>query len=613
ISTLNYTLLLLMSMKNTPLAKLTGHSYERLNVFHRWIAVIAWTEGSVHTIAISLGTSRLIPDQSSTLTNHENSLGILALAVWSIILLSFPIFKKIAYEWFYVLHVAFFPVVTVSLFLHNKHCREPVAVGVALYFLDRFIRTDRYIWHNKNAKTFKASLQITEDGATLVTVPRNSMTWRPGSHAFLNIPKLRYFQSHPFTIASVGQKTSTTNSITNVQFLIKPKKGFTQALKDEAKNSKMHHRKSFSHKVTAFIDGPYGAVPNFESFDRTILIAAGSGITFILPIALSLIRSGRFRSIDFVWAVRNMKAIEAFRCQLEEITSYAHLGEEGSRVNVKIQITGKITVPKIGSHKRVLSLVRPQTASLVSPSYDLYGSALSLPIDEKPNPKRALSKTLPIYASPVPNEMFYRSTSMNSMDSMVLAESNNQIVTNLRPSASDIINNSHHLMNLQFTAPKIDVLPLLPPRTPPLGNPDGYMLRKSHVGTNYPLEFTSSLMEQMPKRSPETHPSSIEDFNTIEKAFVDNIDFSRRLVTVSETKLQATRPKHDALSQFYFYGRPDIAGIISNTVKSSSRKETIAVGACGVRVMTAEVRMVVADNMDVHGPSMSLFCEEFGW
>jgi len=40
-SVINGTLLIFLAMKNTPLSYLTGLSYEKLNVFHRWYAYLA--------------------------------------------------------------------------------------------------------------------------------------------------------------------------------------------------------------------------------------------------------------------------------------------------------------------------------------------------------------------------------------------------------------------------------------------------------------------------------------------------------------------------------------------------------------------------------------------
>jgi NAD(P)H-flavin reductase len=54
------------------------------------------------------------------------------------------------------------------------------------------------------------------------------------------------------------------------------------------------------------VDGPYGQVPNFQRFDKVILVGGGSGASFTFAIALDLIEKSdtTVKTIDFIWAVR---------------------------------------------------------------------------------------------------------------------------------------------------------------------------------------------------------------------------------------------------------------------------------------------------------------------
>lgn len=69
----------------------------------------------------------------------------------------------------------------------------------------------------------------------------------------------------------------------------------------------------------------------------------------------------------------------------------------------------------------------------------------------------------------------------------------------------------------------------------------------------------------------------------------------------------------DPLSSFCIRGRPDIPSLIAQVIDGAADFDTVAVGGCGVTMMMDEIRAVVADKMDVRGPSLSVFCEEFGW
>jgi|SRR5690606_5243083 len=60
-------------------------------------------------------------------------------------------------------------------------------------------------------------------------------------------------------------------------------------------------------------------------------------------------------------------------------------------------------------------------------------------------------------------------------------------------------------------------------------------------------------------------------------------------------------------------GRPDLAGIVTEVVKSSEAIDTIAVGACGPVELMRVARNAVAKGITVSGPSLTLHCEQFGW
>ncbi|KAG1746049.1 uncharacterized protein EDB91DRAFT_1049631 [Suillus paluster] len=112
------------------------------------------------------------------------------------------------------------------------------------------------------------------------------------------------FEAHPFTIASFNlnlfdvlqvqqpQGERYTTQITErdlgssapfwkeLVFFVNVGKGFTARLKEAA---------SKGEKVKVFIDGPYGPALNLGSYDTFVLIAGGSGVSYMLPILLHII------------------------------------------------------------------------------------------------------------------------------------------------------------------------------------------------------------------------------------------------------------------------------------------------------------------------------------
>lgn len=60
-------------------------------------------------------------------------------------------------------------------------------------------------------------------------------------------------------------------------------------------------------------------------------------------------------------------------------------------------------------------------------------------------------------------------------------------------------------------------------------------------------------------------------------------------------------------------GRPDMAKIISEVVRGAEETDRIAVAACGPDSLMQITRKTVDENIKVDGPSLELFCEQFGW
>jgi predicted ferric reductase len=119
-----------------------------------------------------------------------------------------------------------------------------------------------------------------------------SIKARPGSHAFLWIPSVRTFQTHPFTLVSSNP----------AEFVIDARDGFTKELHRLALEKPKAMRR-------AAIEGPYGNLPSTLDFDRVLLIAGGSGSTCTLAIAVDWLRKNKHsdsnKVLDFVWAVKN--------------------------------------------------------------------------------------------------------------------------------------------------------------------------------------------------------------------------------------------------------------------------------------------------------------------
>ncbi|EPS38490.1 hypothetical protein H072_7759 [Dactylellina haptotyla CBS 200.50] len=598
-SIVNGTLLIFLAMKNTPLSYLTGFSYEKLNVFHRWVAITALVEGAVHTIAVAVGLSRLIPSQVGFLLVPANVWGIITLALWMIILASFYLLKVIRYEVFYISHLVLFPLTFIACILHNHHSYGPIGAAFIIYFLDRLIRYNRVFWHNRYANKLKAKVSLTADGMTIVKVPRGNLMWRPGTHAFLCMPGIRYFESHPFSICSVGDDIDTEGGKKTVDFIIKPEDGFTRELWE---SRKLGEGKTDTRELRAIVDGPYGALPNFNEFENLLLYASGSGITFILPIALSAVRKARVRHLEFIWSTKKSMSYDNIRPQLEELAR-GGVGPNGQSTYVVIRLHETDPDTKRSGRFGGAMMSRMRTM-MVGGRRGRSEEQTPGGTDESSNlisTRESTDSTPPVPA--VPAAMQTRSGHTRSYSGDVMPSS----TTGYGATGGED--------------------PTNPLRSPPVQSGRGVQMPKRTSGyfkaptsddhtileEDYGTRRSADMYAGMSDDDPD--PDDSADERTL-SGRRDLGDYSDDDSDVDDEKHQAStggahQDVRDALDKFIYEGRPNMKEIIRNFVNSCGPDETCAVGACGPG--SDNVRLQAANCIKKGGPSVSLFVEEFGW
>jgi predicted ferric reductase len=153
-----------------------------------------------------------------------------------------------------------------------------------------------------------------------------SWTFTPGQHAYIYMPSVGWWTAHPFSVAwtdedmeeNMSEKDSLPKSIDdytlrkrNIYFLIRRMKGFTSHLyaKTEKAGGKL--------KTTALLEGPYNQ-QTLHSYGTVILVAAGIGITHIVPHVYDLVRgygSGTVaaRRVLLIWSVRTLEELDLIR------------------------------------------------------------------------------------------------------------------------------------------------------------------------------------------------------------------------------------------------------------------------------------------------------------
>ncbi|CAG7972845.1 unnamed protein product [Penicillium salamii] len=318
ISVANFVLLVFLALRNTPLAPLSGNSYEKLRPLHKTAGYTCIVTSVIHGITYVASwaqTGNLY--KFNELEYFAGAIAGLAMIVIGLSTITWVVRRS--YEAFYFIHLALFLLIIIMIGLHRpKISKQSVVIIIftaCMWGLDRLVRLAKICW---NLYGNHAVITTVPDGAVRVKLNRN-LNCKPGSHAFLWIPSLRLFESHPFTLISNEP----------VEFLIRPYDGFTSDLFKVA-------QKQPGQRLRCSLDGAYGQVPSFMDFDSVVLVAGGSGASFTFAIALDLVKqlkkTGSNKRIDFMWAVKSEESLEWFGKELQEL-------RESKKINLHIYVT----------------------------------------------------------------------------------------------------------------------------------------------------------------------------------------------------------------------------------------------------------------------------------
>ena len=345
-------LLILLAGKNNLIGMVTRTSYERLNVLHRWVARTLLLLITLHFGYQSYGWNQygLVQLEWSTDTCPPTGIAAYALLLWINLSTLAPL-RHMSYEFFVLQHLITFWGFIIAVMFHLPstalYSRVYIYIGIGLWFLDRLIRSARYVYRNYHPG--RATLTAMEGDVTRVRVRVKQLShWTPGSHIFLSIPRLGIGQSHPATIASIP---STHNN--DLIFILKAHKGFTKRIMTSANSSLISLETLTTEQVpskqfVAMIDGPYGGShPDFAAFQTVLLISGSTGVTFTLPILLDIAHRGcsqklPVRRLDFVWAVKQTSWVSWISDDLQ--SAFHDIQKAGIHVTINIFVTCDETV-----------------------------------------------------------------------------------------------------------------------------------------------------------------------------------------------------------------------------------------------------------------------------
>lgn len=350
-------LLILLINKNSVIGTLTGTSWERLNVLHRWSARIMLLLAIFHFAFQSYGWQKygLVRLEWTTDDCPTTGIAAFALLLWMNISTVAPL-RHLSYEVFVAQHIITFFGFIIAIMFHLPSTalssRVYIYIPIGLYLADRLLRFALLAWNN--VRLSRAAMSQLDGGVTKLRISNRAIKrWRPGSHVLLSIPKFGFMQSHPATILSTPESHNG-----DLVFLLKGHRGFTNKIYHGANSSSealiagnkeasdVERSAQVSHVThAAIVDGPYGgSQSDFAAFDSVLLLAGSTGITFNISLLQDLaersVKQGKklpVRRAHLVWCVKKSSCA---RWVSEELAvAHEKLSSSGIEVDVSIFVT----------------------------------------------------------------------------------------------------------------------------------------------------------------------------------------------------------------------------------------------------------------------------------
>lgn len=341
LATVNMIPLFILAGRNNPLIPLLGISFDTMNLLHRWFGRIVAIEAVVHTLAFYAGSALKNgwgPAFLSTFSSEFLLYGFIATAAFVVILFQAASISRHAfYETFKVMHIVLAVAAVVGLWYHLDikgvdQLKWLVAV-VPFWVGDRALRFARILYHNVGKGGTQTLVEALPGNAVRVTVTMaRPWTFRPGQHAYLYMPTISFWQSHPFSLAWSGDAENLNGEKltmnrqdvlamrkTSMSFVIRARTGMTNTLYERAAAN------PDGRLITrCLVEGPYGGEHMMDSYGTVMLFAGGVGITHAVPHMRHLVAgfangTVATRKVVLVWIIQSPEHLEWIRPWMTQI------------------------------------------------------------------------------------------------------------------------------------------------------------------------------------------------------------------------------------------------------------------------------------------------------
>ncbi|OJJ42843.1 hypothetical protein ASPZODRAFT_28925 [Penicilliopsis zonata CBS 506.65] len=327
LAVMNLPALVLTAGRNNPLIPLLGLSFDTFNLVHRWLGRLVGVEAVVH-MACVLSSMVYRTGWEATAQSFQKSFyfcGLTALIGFVVIFVQAlsPI-RHAFYEFFLHFHIALAIMAFAGLWYHLQGLTQQrvLMAALILWGLDRIGRFVLLAWRNCGKRRTTARLEFLPGSVVRVDVVM-ARPWsvRAGQYAYLYVPSLGLWTSHPFSVAWSGrersagsEKRSSNDSFnallggkeqTTVSFLVKKRGGFTRRLLEKVERSV-----DCRLDVAALAEGPFGGIHSLVSYGTVVLVAGGIGITHPMSYLHQLMQgfatTTATRRVNLVWVVREI-------------------------------------------------------------------------------------------------------------------------------------------------------------------------------------------------------------------------------------------------------------------------------------------------------------------
>jgi dual oxidase len=187
---------------------------------------------------------------------------------WILSLLSIPQVRKWNYEVFQLGHLLMFPIIGLMMAHGTAGLFQWPMFGYFLAFPTLLVLVERAVRVGLGFHRIKATMKVLDKETVEITaiIPSERLwKYKAGQYIFLQVPKISFFQWHPFTVSFCrGNK---------MMLHIKTDGNWTEKLRELG-------GESGESEIEVGINGPFGApAQRFYDFNHSIIIGAGIGVT----------------------------------------------------------------------------------------------------------------------------------------------------------------------------------------------------------------------------------------------------------------------------------------------------------------------------------------------